>query len=148
MNVTSGSITVSVNQAATNAAYYSAATLDVSGLSSFTTNVTNFNIGVGSTTTGQGVVLLSNTANTVAATTLQVGHSGGNNGNGSSVLTFGAGTNVLNDGVDPALWGGGISVGVAITTLTHVDIEALIRQADADMYSRRRIRRAVKGQIA
>jgi autotransporter-associated beta strand protein len=96
MNVTSGSIVVSVNQAAVNAAYYSTAKLDVSGLSSFTTNVTNFNIGVGSTTTGQGVVLLSNTANAIAATTLQVGHSGGNNGNGSSVLTFGTGTNVLN----------------------------------------------------
>ena len=94
--VTGGSIVVSVNQAATNAAYYSSAVLDVSNLAAFTTNVINFNIGVGSTTTGQGLVNLSNTANTIAATTLQVGNSGGNNGNGNSVLTFGTGTNVLN----------------------------------------------------
>ena len=57
-------------------------------------------------------------------------------------------SNVLHDGVDPALWPGGISVGVAIAALPDVDIEALIREADADMYARRRIRRAARGQIA
>ena len=56
--------------------------------------------------------------------------------------------NVLNDGVDPALWAGGISVGVAITSLADVDIEALIRKADEDMYARRRIHRAGDAPIA
>ena len=50
--------------------------------------------------------------------------------------------NVLTDGLAPELWGGGISVGMAITTLSDVDVEDLIRQADADMYARRRARRA------
>ena len=44
-------INIGVNQAATNAAYFSSATLDVTGLGAFSTNVTTFNIGVGSTTT-------------------------------------------------------------------------------------------------
>lgn len=57
-------------------------------------------------------------------------------------------TNVLNDGVDPALWAGGISVGVAIASLPGVDVEALIRNADADMYARRRLRRAGGAHIA
>ena len=96
MSVTAGTINISVNQAATNAAYYSSALLDVSGLASFTASVTTLNVGVGSTTTGQGVLLLSNTANTIAATTMQIGHSGGNNGNGASYVTLGTSTNVLN----------------------------------------------------
>ncbi len=53
-----------------------------------------------------------------------------------------------NDGVDPALWAGGISVGVAIASLPDVDVEALIRKADDDMYARRRIRRAGGASIA
>lgn len=88
-------INISVNQAATNAAYFSTGTLDVSGLAAFTTNVTNFNIGVGSTTTGAGNVLLSNTSNTILATTLTVANTGGNNGNGTSTLTLGTGTNTI-----------------------------------------------------
>jgi diguanylate cyclase (GGDEF)-like protein len=50
--------------------------------------------------------------------------------------------NALAGGVDPGKWAGGISVGVAISDLAEIDIEALIRQADADMYTRRRARRA------
>lgn len=50
--------------------------------------------------------------------------------------------NALNGGVDPELWAGGISVGVAISALADVDIEALIRHADDDMYTWRRARRA------
>ncbi|WP_395736178.1 beta strand repeat-containing protein [Prosthecobacter sp.] len=89
-------VNISVNQAATNAAYYSQATLDVTNVLNFTAAVTTFNVGVGSSTTGNGTVLLSNTANTITATTLQVGLSGGNNGNGTSLLQFGSGTNVIN----------------------------------------------------
>jgi autotransporter-associated beta strand protein len=93
--VNGATIQVSVNQAAQNAGYSSRGTLDVSALAAFGTNVTQFNIGVGSTTTGVGNVLLSNTANSVLATTLTVGNSGGNNGNGTSTLTLGAGTNAI-----------------------------------------------------
>ncbi len=78
-----------------NAAYWSEPTLDVSGLGAFITNVTNFNIGVGTTTQGPGHVLLSNTANTIVTTTLTVGDTGANNGRGTSNLTLGTGTNAL-----------------------------------------------------
>ena len=94
--ITGGAVNISVNQAATNAAYWSQATLDVTGTSSFTANVTNFNVGVGTTTSGAGTVLLSNTANTIIATTIDVGDTGGNNGPGvGSFLTLGTGTNVI-----------------------------------------------------
>ncbi|MEA3207689.1 MAG: hypothetical protein QOE70_746 [Chthoniobacter sp.] len=97
LSITGTTINVSVNQAAVNAAYFSTATLDLSGLGSsstgFSTNVTTFNIGVGSTTTGVGNVILSNVANNILATTLTVGDSGANNGNGTSTLTLGTGTN-------------------------------------------------------
>ena len=49
---------------------------------------------------------------------------------------------VLADGVDPAVWDGGVSVGIATAALAGMDIEALIRRADADMYARRGVRRA------
>ena len=49
---------------------------------------------------------------------------------------------VLADGVDPARWDGGVSVGIATATLAGMDVEALIRRADADMYARRGVRRA------
>ena len=49
---------------------------------------------------------------------------------------------VLRDGVDLGLWAGGISVGMATARLANIDIEALIREADSDMYARRRVRRA------
>jgi hypothetical protein len=98
---TGGAINISVNQAATNAAYYSTGILNLSGLANFTANVSTFNIGVGSTTTGVGTVILSNVANTITTPTLQVGNSGGNNGGNPallSVLTLGNGTNVINAG--------------------------------------------------
>jgi fibronectin-binding autotransporter adhesin len=95
MAVNGTTINISVNQAAVNAGYWSKGTLDVSGLAAFSTNVTNFNIGVGSTTHGPGDVMLSDTANTILATTLQVGVTGGNNGRGTSTLTLGTGTNVI-----------------------------------------------------
>ncbi len=49
---------------------------------------------------------------------------------------------VLADGVDPATWDGGVSVGIATAALAGMDIEDLIRRADADMYARRGVRRA------
>jgi autotransporter-associated beta strand protein len=95
MVVNGTTIVIGVNQAATNAAYSNRGTLDVSALSAFGTNVTNFNIGVGNNTQGPGDVILSNTANTILATTLQVGNTGSNNGYGTSTLTLGTGTNVI-----------------------------------------------------
>lgn len=44
--------------------------------------------------------------------------------------------------MDLGLWAGGISVGLATAELANVEIEALIRKADADMYDRRGVRRA------
>ena len=93
--ITGTTITISVNQAGTNRAYWSAPTLDVSGLAEFSADVTSFNIGVGSTTQGPGTVLLSDTANTIIATTLTAGNTGGNNGRGSGLLVLGTGTNVI-----------------------------------------------------
>ena len=90
-------ITIGVNQAAAaNLAYWNDATLDLTGLAGgFSTDVTNFNIGVGSTTQGPGTVLLTNTANNILATTLTVGNTGSNNGRGPGTLVFGTGTNVV-----------------------------------------------------
>lgn len=95
MAVNGSTINISVNQAATNQAYWSRGTLDVSALAAFSTNVTNFSIGVGNNSQGPGDVLLSNTANTILATTLVVGDTGANNGRGTSTLTLGTGTNLI-----------------------------------------------------
>ena len=88
-------LTIGTNQAAANAGYWNESTLDVSGLGSFSANATNINIGVGGNTQGPGTILLSNTANTIIATTLTAGNTGANNGRGLGTLTFGTGTNVL-----------------------------------------------------
>lgn len=95
MAVNGTTINISVNQAATNQAYWSKGTLDVSALAAFSTNVTNFNIGVGNNSQGPGDVFLSNTSNLIVATTLQVGNTGANNGRGISTLVLGTGTNVI-----------------------------------------------------
>jgi fibronectin-binding autotransporter adhesin len=96
LSINGTTITIGFDQAsATNAAYWSKGILDVSELQSFNTNVTNFNIGVGSNSQSPGDVILSNTANTILATTLQVGNTGTNNGRGTSTLTLGTGTNVI-----------------------------------------------------
>lgn len=84
MSITGTTVNVGTNQAATNAAYWNDSTLDVTALTGgFSANVTNFNIGVGGTTQGPGTVLLSNTSNTLIATTLTAGNTGGNNGRGT-----------------------------------------------------------------
>lgn len=57
-------------------------------------------------------------------------------------------SHVLRDGIDPGQWSGVISVGMATADLRDVDVEALIRNADADMYARRRLRRAGDVPIA
>ncbi|MEZ0255746.1 MAG: autotransporter-associated beta strand repeat-containing protein [Chthoniobacter sp.] len=94
--ITGGNVTVGVNQAAVNAVYWSQGLLDVTGTSSFSANVTNFNVGVGTSTTGAGTVLLSNTANTIVATTMEVGDTAANNGSGvTAIVTLGTGTNVI-----------------------------------------------------
>jgi fibronectin-binding autotransporter adhesin len=88
-------LVVGVDISTQNAAWFNKAVLNVTAVSNFTTNVTNFNIGVGSLSAPSGSVLLSNTANTILATTLTVGNTGGNNGNGANFLTLGTGTNVI-----------------------------------------------------
>ena len=96
LSVNGTTITIGVNQAGVaNQAFWNDATLDVTGLFAFNTNVTTFNIGVGGQTQGPGTVLLSNTANTLLATTLTLGDTGGNNGRGPGTLTLGTGINVI-----------------------------------------------------
>ena len=96
LSVNGTTITIGVNQATVaNQLFWNDATLDVTGLSAFNTNVTTFNIGVGGQTQGPGTVLLSNTANTLLATTLTLGDTGGNNGKGPGTLRLGTGTNVI-----------------------------------------------------
>jgi autotransporter-associated beta strand protein len=73
-------------------------TLDVTALSAanfgtVAAPITTFNVAFGQG--AGGTVLLSNTANTIAATTVNVGNSNGANG-GNGVLTLGTGTNQLN----------------------------------------------------
>lgn len=96
--ITGPTINIGVQQAANNQAYYSTAILDLTALGTgFSTNVTNFNIGVSasSVTSAVGTVLLSNVANTLVATSLTVGKTGTSNAKGSSSLVLGTGTNVL-----------------------------------------------------
>jgi fibronectin-binding autotransporter adhesin len=93
--LTGTTATIGVNQSPTNGDDWNDGQLNVSGLASFSANVTTFNIGVGSTTQGPGTLTLSNTANTILATTLTVGDTGGNNGKGTGRITLGTGTNVI-----------------------------------------------------
>lgn len=44
--------------------------------------------------------------------------------------------------IDPGTWPGRVSVGMATEGLADLNFEVLIRRADADMYARRRLRRA------
>ncbi|CAN5303404.1 autotransporter-associated beta strand repeat-containing protein [soil metagenome] len=80
---------------ADNATFASFATLNLTSLGSVTTTGTALN--VGASRSSAGTLLLSNTANTITATTVTVGHSQGNNGASGvvSFFTFGTGTNVL-----------------------------------------------------
>jgi hypothetical protein len=66
--------------------------LNVSALGSFVANVGTFNVGF--STTNNGTLTLSNTANAITATTLNIGNSNGNNG-GTGFVTLGTGTNVI-----------------------------------------------------
>lgn len=67
-------------------------TVDLSALASFSANATTF--GVGNNRTTNATLTLSDTSNTITATTLNVAHSQGGN-NGTSSMTFGAGTNTI-----------------------------------------------------
>ena len=98
MAVNGTTITIGQGLTANNQAWTSTGTLDVSSLASFSTNVTNFNLGVGvaNGTGSNGILLLSNTANTLVATTLKVGDTlAENGGGGTTTLTLGTGTNVI-----------------------------------------------------
>ncbi len=94
-SITGATVNVGINQAATNAGYWSAPILDLTGVGAFTANVTDFRVGVGGNTQGPGTVLLSNTTNTLIATTLTLGDTGGNNGRGTGLLTLGTGANII-----------------------------------------------------
>jgi autotransporter-associated beta strand protein len=92
--------TIAIGQglAANNVLWTNTGTLDVTSLASFSADVTNFNVGVGATggTGSNGILLLSNTANTLIATTLKVGDTlTQNGGGGTTSLTLGTGTNVI-----------------------------------------------------
>ena len=95
--ITGGSVQLGVSQTVVNSANTSIATLDLTGLTGANgfsaTGLTNFNVGQGNNV--GGTVLLTNTANAITATTLNVGTSNGNNEGGDSFLTLGTGTNAL-----------------------------------------------------
>lgn len=71
-------------------------TLDVSALASFTASVTTFSLGsvLEGAQAGNGTLVLSNTANSITATTLRVGAPTAN-GSGVGLVTLGTGTNVI-----------------------------------------------------
>lgn len=94
LNLTGTTLSVGLQTSATaNQTPASVTTLNLTGLGQFTTNITNFDVGNAQELGGQ--VSLSNTANDIAATTLTVGHSQGNNGGTTSILTLGTGTNLI-----------------------------------------------------
>lgn len=66
--------------------------VDLSGLGSFTADVNQFSAGYGSNVASD--VILSDTANTITANTIEVGNSAGINGY-TGTLQLGAGTNIL-----------------------------------------------------
>ena len=66
--------------------------LDVSALAAFNANVATFNVGFGQS--AAGTLALSNTANSLLATLVNIGHSNGSNG-GNGACTLGNGTNVF-----------------------------------------------------
>ncbi len=119
--ITGGSIQIGVSQSTANANNASVGFLDVSNLTgSFSTNVTTFNIGQGNTSAG--IVTLSNTANTLIATTLDIGDTNNNNGAGvTSVLTLGTNTNVIQANT--------INIGVCKTTTVLTGSLAFASQA-------------------
>lgn len=69
------------------------ATLNLSTLGAFTTNIADLRIGYGSLVTGN--LLLSDTSNTITANNIQLGHSNGANASSVSTMTLGAGENIL-----------------------------------------------------
>ncbi|QDU28454.1 Hemolysin, chromosomal [Anatilimnocola aggregata] len=94
--IAGGNVNVGLAQAATNGANNNTGTLDLSGLTGalgFSANVTNFNLGFGST--NRGVITLTETSNSIIATTLNIGHSNGSNALGTSSITLGEGTNTI-----------------------------------------------------
>lgn len=48
---------------------------------------------------------------------------------------------IRSSGIDLGKWAGGVSIGVAVVTADHPDLEDVIRLADEDMYLQRRSRR-------
>jgi autotransporter-associated beta strand protein len=90
LNINNTAATVSIGVTGVTTANTFA--LDVTALSSFTANVTTFNIGFDDL--NGGTVLFSDTGNDITATTMQIAHSNGANG-ATSTVTLGAGTNLL-----------------------------------------------------
>lgn len=93
-----GTQNFSVGTGQASANFANTSTLDLSGLGSVTLGSTSaalneLRIGYGQVV--NGIVTLSNTANSITATTLYVANSLALNSNSTSTLTLGAGTNVL-----------------------------------------------------
>ena len=93
----SANVVVGLSQAANSS--NNTGTLDLTGLTSVTLGNSTTAIGqllVGYAQTASGTLLLSNTANTITASVIQVGNSlNSSAGPGTSQITLGAGTNVL-----------------------------------------------------
>jgi autotransporter-associated beta strand protein len=89
---------VVIGVAQANQAWNNTATLDLSGLSGVvlgdsTTAINELRVGFGQTTSGS--LLLSNTANTINANVVSVGHSNGSNNSGAPSITLGTGINTV-----------------------------------------------------
>ena len=97
LTVANSNALVIVGKAQSSQNYSSSGWLDLSGLSCVTLGsaaapLSDLRVGYGMTTSGQ--LTLSETSNTVTATTVQIGNSGGFNG-GTGTVLLGAGANVI-----------------------------------------------------
>jgi autotransporter-associated beta strand protein len=96
VNNATANVVIGVAQA--NQAWNNTAMLDLSGLSSVvlgdaTTAINELRVGFGQTTNGS--LLLSDTANTINANVVSIGHSNGANNTGAPSITLGTGTNTI-----------------------------------------------------
>jgi autotransporter-associated beta strand protein len=93
MNGTGATLNIGLQTSSTaNQTPANSTTVNVAALSSFTTNITNFNVGFAQES--GATLILSDTSNDITATTLTIANSNGNNGV-DSTLQLGAGTNLL-----------------------------------------------------
>ena len=93
VNAPSGNVDIGLETDPRNGTPDNDATVDLSGLGAFNADVKNFNVGLGGRLNSS--LVLSDTSNEITATTLRVGDAANDN-SGSSSMTLGAGTNLLN----------------------------------------------------